>query len=249
MTKGSAVFRLLALLLLQHMLTTTGCGCLSSAVIHLTGSAPSTLSRRRLHLNTFGCEMKHLWILLDNLIFSCPSCFISTCFLCVCSSAGTAWKYPLCPYWTWAAANRATASFESSLRWNALKAAGHTWTAEWLMIRHAAFKTRSSKYDNKVTVVVISDRVWNGISRNYSMWKSLEWLHEHKCTNMHTRRGLISIHLCNPPHDHLSLQCVSIKTRLDPHWEAFADNCIVGFVCVCHDILFRNTLRPPSLVM
>lgn len=87
------------------------------------------------------------------------------------------------------------------------------------MIRHGALNTSCRIHENKTTVVIICDQVWHWISRNYSMWKSLEWLHEHKCTNMLTRRGLISIYRCNPPHDHLSPQtCVSIKTRLDPDW-------------------------------
>lgn len=87
-----------------------------------------------------------------------------------------------------------------------------------------------------------------GITWSGFMWP--QWLHEDKCTNMHTlwrRRGanlpstLVIHHMIT---SHPKRACVFIKTHLDPDWQAFADNCIIvlirGFLSVCHGILFTN---------
>lgn len=204
--------------------------CLLYAFIDRTGLVDFILSSSLLYLNIFGCEMKHLWILLDKLsclTFLFPPCFIWLNFSRVFTLAF--------PYWKWRVAQL--------LNLNAPWDEGHyrqdTWTQAWLMIGEVAFKIGCRKCETKATVVIICQNVTARISGNYRMSSGFtlpSWTQMYKHTHTGDKEGANL-----PPHDHLSPH-VFVKTHLDPDWQAFADNCIIVLIHVfeCHGILFAK---------
>lgn len=152
--------------------------CLLYTFIYLTGLVDLILSSSLLYLNIFGCEMKHLRVLLDKLgclTFLFPPCFIGVNFSCVFTLAFPHSKWRVANYLIW---------MHLEMKGIAGRTGEHE-HGQWSVKLHSRLAAENVK--QRQLWLLFAKMSLPGFPETTECQVDSRCLSEHKCTNMHTQ--------------------------------------------------------------